>query len=191
MKSYILILLSLYVFVSCQNRLVTENELKEYVLEEDHKLIQKQERAGIDLSVSYRPTDLLAAQELRTKKDVSIAGVDSVRSKYRNYAYFVLNLSKGNKEVLKQMSNFGSFSNTLQTLSFDMANKVNLTTSNQDTIPVADFIYPRLYGASQSTSLLFALINKKLRQASIKKNESFLKKKSQKMFTSMQFLHDG
>jgi len=148
MKSYLFFIIVIFIFVSCKNQLITESELKEYVLQEAHQLRQQQQRAGIDLSVSYRPTDLLIAQELRAKQNYADTTVQQLRTKYGNYAYFILNLSKGNQEVLRQGNNFSSFSSILQTLSFDMAHQVNLTTSNNDTIPVADFIYPRLYGAS-------------------------------------------
>jgi len=47
------------------------------------------------------------------------------------------------------------FSNKLQTLSFKMSEYVNVTTSGKDTIPVADYAFPRTFGLARSTNLLF------------------------------------
>ena len=164
MKTIFILLLAAISLVACKPTTLSEQELTTYIQDVENGLINKQQRKGIDLTVNYRPTDLLVAQELRAKPQQSPALIDSLKTKYKDYSYFVLNLSKENKEVLKQMGDFSNFSNTLQTLSFDMGNHVNLTTSERDTIPVADFIYPRLYGASHSTSLLFVFNNEKIKK---------------------------
>ncbi|MGB0523978.1 MAG: hypothetical protein ACPGJS_13505 [Flammeovirgaceae bacterium] len=148
--------------MACQPDSLNEQELNAYIQDESNGLIKKQTRKGIDVAVACRPTDLLVAQELRAKPNHTTDFIDSLKQKYDQYAYFMLSLSKGNQEVLRQTGDFSSFSNTLQTLSFDMASYVNITTSQQDTISVADFIYPRLYGASQNTSLLFVFRKDKI-----------------------------
>lgn len=119
---------------------------------------------GYTITVAYRPTDLLVHQEMGNAPFSSEA-IGSLRKKYSDYYYFILSLSRNNKEALYQPEGgLVQYSELVQTLSFRMKNYVTLTTSASDTIPVGDFILNRTYGLSQSTDLLFVFNKEKTRK---------------------------
>jgi len=67
---YILLLLS--ISSSCNNpQHLSEEQLKAYVIDPDHGLSEKNEVNEVVTTVTYRPTDLLVAQELRSAFKVS------------------------------------------------------------------------------------------------------------------------
>lgn len=138
----------------------SEADLQEYVLTEDNGLTKIYESGEAKIVVTYRPTDLLVAQELGNVSNYSIEEIQALRNKYGQYAYFILSISSGNKEALYSGNlAYEQFSNLVQNLAFRLDQYANLTTSASDTIPVADFVFPRTYGAGSATSLM-AVFNK-------------------------------
>lgn len=147
--------LVLLVFGSCsQKSFDDKDELMAYVSDPDNGYTQQKSIKGVDFSLTYRPTDMLVQQELMDM--ASKNKIDSLRKKYGEYMYFNLSISKNNKEVL---SNVGSsrtdFGAMVNQLAFGMGEKVHLISQNRDTITLADYIYPRLYGMGGGTSILF------------------------------------
>ena len=55
-----------------------------------------------------------------------------------------------------------NFSRLSRKLSFGMAEAVQLYTSQRDTLQLIDFIYPKMYGMSQSTDVLFVFQKEEL-----------------------------
>jgi hypothetical protein len=104
--------------------------------------------------VRYKPTDLWVIQEIENENFDS-AKLDFLRRKYSGYYYFIVSLSRDNKEALHQVNSRVDYSELVQTMSFRMPQYVTLTTTKQDTIPVGDFMLNRTYGLSASTELLF------------------------------------
>ncbi|MEM7552004.1 MAG: hypothetical protein AAF363_20140 [Bacteroidota bacterium] len=152
--SYLFLILLLGI-LSCEgdSSVSSEKDLQAYVLEEDHGLIKSEQFGNTNISVTYRPTDLLVSQELGN--EISEEQIKELRNKYGNYHYFILGLSSGDKEVLYGGGlDYGRFSDLVQQLSFRMGSYVNLTTSTQDTIPLADYVFPRTYGIGSETNLL-------------------------------------
>lgn len=126
-----------------------------YLRDTDHGYVHEKRVNGYDFSLLYKPTDILVAQELGddtsdTKK------VEALREKYKQYIYFTLSMSKDNKELLsatpKNRQEFGAM---VHQLAFRMNEKVHVFTSKKDTLELLDYIYPRMYGMSNSTSMLF------------------------------------
>jgi hypothetical protein len=130
-----------------------EAELSAYCLDEDHGLTKTVVSGDISMRLTYKPTDLLVAQEMRSFTNPSDDRIVTLRKKYGSYYYFILSLSRSGKEVLGASGNHAEFSELLQTISFRMGEVVNLTTP-RDTIPLADFIYNRTFGLSTSTDIL-------------------------------------
>lgn len=140
---------------------LTPEELNTYILDPDHGLIQRSELNGYAVEVLYRPTDLWVQQELGNEPS-DTTSINTLRKKYSIYYYFIVNLSKNNKEALHQAEGGQQqYSELVQTLSFRMNNYVSLTTTKSDTIPTADFILNRTYGYSDATSLLFVFNREK------------------------------
>ena len=152
--------LFIIMLVSCSSpESLSPEALNKYIQDADHGLVQKAEVNGYTIQVNYRPTDLLVDQELH-HKPADKNEIESLRKKYGAYYYFILSLSKDNKEALHQTGG-DQYSDLVQTLSFRMNNYVNLTTSATDTIPTGDFILNRTYGLSDATSLLFVFRREK------------------------------
>jgi hypothetical protein len=141
---------------------LSEKELKAYVRDAENGMSKEREFKGYKVNVTYRPNDLLVAQETRGETIVDSVELARLKGKYNNYYYFLLSLSRNNKEAEYQAGGgMGQFSELVQTLSFRMSEYVNLTTSAQDTIPVGDYIYPRTYGMSDASTLMFAFNKEK------------------------------
>ena len=134
------------------------DDLSQYVMEPSNGLFQEKSVNGMDLSLYYKPTGLMVAQEI---EHAGIAKLPELENKYEPYAYFILDLSAGEQNALYASGDMGTFSEQLQTLAFRMDQYANLTTSANDTIPVADFIYPRMYGMSKSATVMFVFSKEK------------------------------
>ncbi len=140
---------------SCsQKTFDNKEELMAYVVDPENGYTQQKTVNGVNFSLAYRPTDMLVQQELSEHAEKS--ELDSLRKKYGEYMYFNLSLSKNNKEVLNGLvSNRNGFEVMVNQLAFGMGEKVHLISQTRDTISLADYIYPRLYGMSGSTNILF------------------------------------
>jgi len=143
-------------FVSCDTNKTfkSKEEMLRYLKEGDNNYMQYKTVNGIDFSLLYRPTDLLVSQEIEGEQ-VETSRIDSLREHYGKYLYFNLGISKHNKDILnvlpKNQAEYGALVNQL---AFGMRNKVHLFTQNRDTIPLVDFIFPRMYGMSKSTNIM-------------------------------------
>lgn len=147
------------ILLSCSEKEISHAALIEYVQDESNGLIKKNEVNGIVTEVTYKPTDMWVQLEVGDEP-VRSEVLDSLRNHYGKYYYFILNLSKNNKEALHSApGSSGEYSDLVQTLSFRMSEFVTLTTEKQDTIPVGDFILDRTYGLSSSTAVLFVFAN--------------------------------
>jgi len=148
-------ILAILFCVSCgPKKFDSTEELWEYIKDPQNKYVQQKHVKGIDFSLLYKPHDLLVEQELGSTGNDSL--IQQFRDKYKNYLYFTLSMSKGGHELLshkaRDRQQFGAMVNEL---AFGMRNKVYMYTPAKDTLPMTDFIYPRMYGMSGSTSILF------------------------------------
>jgi hypothetical protein len=131
----------------------TEKELLEYIQQEDNGYKYSKTIVGVDYVLQYRPTDLLVKQELGDKVDEN--QIEKLREKYNKYLYFNLSMSKNNQELLNGVAqDKAKFGQMVNELAFGMEEKVQLYTPQKDTLAMADFIYPRMYGMSNSTSIM-------------------------------------
>lgn len=108
---------------------------------------------GIDYSLMYKPTDLMVLQFIENEHHS--LEIERLRKRYADYLYFNLSMGFQERELLSQ--NLGSrqeFGAMVNQLSFGMANKVNLIGQQRDTIPLLDYVSPRMYGMGQSTEML-------------------------------------
>lgn len=150
--------------VSCSPDYLREEELAEYVLDADNGLTRSVDYNGYQAKVTYRPSDLLIVQETGGVVDIKKQELDRLRKKYSDHYYFILSLSKNNREALYSSGHYGQFSNLMQTLSFRMRNYVKMTTSEKDTIEVADYIYSRTFGMSRGSNLMFVFSKEEINE---------------------------
>jgi predicted GIY-YIG superfamily endonuclease len=153
LKNSLLSLLLLLIISSCAKTFDTQEEMNNYIQDEDNGYNYKKTVAGVDYVLQYRPTDLLVKQELEDKTDA--VQIENLRNKYSKYMYFNLSMSKNNQELLNGVArDKAKFGQMVNELAFGMEEKVHLYTPKKDTLALADFIYPRMYGMSNSTSIM-------------------------------------
>lgn len=152
-KNSLLSVLLVLISTSCSKTFDTQEEMNEYLKDEDNGYNYRKTVIGVDYVLQYRPTDLLVKQELGDKTDAS--QVDKLREKYSKYMYFNLSMSKNNQELLNGVArDKAKFGQMVNELAFGMEEKVHVYTPEKDTLAMADFIYPRMYGMSTATSIL-------------------------------------
>ena len=153
--------------ISCAKKQVTDEQgLKSYIANPENKLVQEKKIKNINLKVQYRPTALFVAQELRALPNPDTNDIKRLKEKYSQYDYFAVSISSNGKEALYNASgDQADFSALLQTLSFRMDQYAHLITDKRDTIPVGDFFFPRTYGSTQASTLLFAFSGEKAKEA--------------------------
>jgi len=151
-NNYFLIILLVFIS-SCNKAFDTQEEMNNYIKEEDNGYHYKKTIAGVDYVLQYRPTDLLVKQELGEGKNPVL--VDKLRKQYGQYLYFNLSMSKNNQELLNGVAqDKAKFGQMVNELAFGMEEKLHLYTPTKDTLALADFIYPRMYGMSSSTAIM-------------------------------------
>jgi hypothetical protein len=152
-RNSLFLLTLLLLLSSCAKTFDTQQELLSYVTDEDHGYQYKKTVNGVDYVLQYRPTDLLVKQELGDK--FSEVQIETLRKKYNKYLYFNLSMSKNNQELLNGVArDKAKFGQMVNDLAFGMEEKVHVYTPEKDTLEMADFIYPRMYGMSKSTSIM-------------------------------------
>ncbi len=149
------IIIVVSVIYSCTTKTFdSSEELMHYIQQPEHEYVHTKMVNGVDFSILYKPTDLLVDQEVT--EDAEASRIDSLRSKYGTYMYFTLSMSKNNQELLSNVAgNKQQFGAMVNELAFGMEQKVHLYTPQKDTIAMADYIYPRMYGMSGATTILF------------------------------------
>jgi hypothetical protein len=133
-----------------------EEELLRFIKDKENGYTQHKITREVDFELMYRPTDLFAKREIESLQSESGLSIDSIRNKYNSYIYFNLSISKRNKELLSVVpKNSSEFSVLSNKLSFGMGESIFLITAAKDTLEMVDYLYPKMYGVSQSTSMLF------------------------------------
>jgi hypothetical protein len=154
-KAIILLFFVVLFFNRCATKTFdTQEDLWSYLKEVDNGYLQEKNINGYNFSLLYKPTDLLVAQEL--EENPTQERINELREKYKKQLYFTLSMSRNGKELLsttpKNRHQFGAMVNQL---AFGMREKVTLFTQKKDTLELLDYIYPRMYGMSQATAMLF------------------------------------
>jgi hypothetical protein len=160
---YLPFLLLLFLF-ACKPTIVDKVSLLDYVKNTENGVSKVYQVEPNKVVASIRPTDLVIEQ-IAAKSSQKV--LDSLQKKYSKYWYFSTSFSIAGQDMLNviQQQNYAKFSELLQVVSFRMPQYAYLTTSNQDTIQMADYSYVRLYGMSRSTDLLMVFENTKAQNA--------------------------
>jgi hypothetical protein len=152
-KNSLLLIMLVLIVSSCSKTFETQEEMNDYIKDENNGYSYKKTIVGVDYVLQYRPTDLLVKQELGDNNNPT--QVDKLRQKYNKYLYFNLSMSKNNQELLNGVArDKAKFGQMVNELAFGMEEKVHLYTPEKDTLAMADFIYPRMYGMSNATAIM-------------------------------------
>jgi len=150
----ILILLILPFHSACMNISDYEEYIK-YLAKQDNGLTISKQINKVDMKLSYRPTEFFVYQELKGRDNLTRKMINDTRNDYKSHYYFLLQLSIDNKEVLRYAPSQQTYSYLINTLSFNMEDKIFLISSKNDTLSLLDYHAPRTYGTAGSTSVIF------------------------------------
>ncbi len=136
---------------ACSSKTVSMDELKKYPFDSSHGLIQESNRGGAKVEVYYKPKELVLRQELN---NADHKGEVETRKKMDSLDYFVFRLSRNGHEIENDYANDPEmFNKVVDYLSFSFGNGVYLI-HRKDTMPILDFSYARMFGASDASQLL-------------------------------------
>lgn len=153
-KNSLFLLILILVISSCSNKeFDTTEEIFAFISEEDNGYCYKMEVNGVSYTLQYKPTDLMVQQELNGK--LNEPEIVRLRNKYSKNLYFNLSMSIQGKELLSNTAiDRNKFNQLVNDLVFNMPEKVSLLSAKKDTLSIIDCIYPRMYGMSNSTTIL-------------------------------------
>ena len=141
-----------------------KEELHEYLGDEANGLSQSIDNGTVNLRLTYCPSDLMIWREVEDRPDVE--AFEQVSGSYNDYLYFTMQLTAGGRDALYGTSvDQADFNEKLQTLSFRLQQYINLTTSQRDTIPLADAHFTRTFGKSSSNDVLLVFSREKTADA--------------------------
>lgn len=148
--SILFLMLSL---MACQEKkIVSEQELKDYVLDPENGLRKQREKNGVDLEVIYRPSELIMAQQLDGINDKE-ERVKTIKS-FDSLTYFVLKLSRKGQEIENAyVSDEAKFVQVINYLSSSIGSNIYLL-HESDTIHALDAVYTRMFGSATATSVM-------------------------------------
>lgn len=143
-----------------------EGPYRAYIQEARHGLTQTQEANGATVTCSYRPPDLLVAQELAGGEGAATpAAVDSLRRSYAGRAYFSLALSQNGTEIENQLvTDHDAFTQAITYLGAGIARDVYLATPapRADSVAALTALYPRQYGNTGRSTVLLLFDTRRL-----------------------------
>lgn len=149
----IILVLFIFIISSCAKNFDTQEDMMAYITDEDNEYQYKKTVNGVDYVLQYRPTDLLVKQELPEKHTTK--QIEELRKQYNKYLYFNLSMSKNDQELLNGLArNKQQFGQMVSQLAFEMDQKVHMYTPQKDTLAMADFVYPRMYGMTEATTIM-------------------------------------
>jgi hypothetical protein len=158
-KNSLFLLLFVILATSCNKTFENQEEMTTYLKDEDNGYIYTKSLSGINYVLQYRPTDLIVKRELTNINDKT--EVKALREKYCKFLYFNLSMSKNNQELLNSFSgNEIKFGKLLNDLAFNIDKKIYLYTPKKDTLHMLDFIYPRMFGMSNNTTIMIVFPRK-------------------------------
>ncbi|MCH5718196.1 hypothetical protein [Niabella hibiscisoli] len=141
---------------------LSKEELLEYVNDPDNGLTKEQEANGVKVKLSFYPSSLLVAQE-----QADTIPIEKLKARYGGHYYFKARFSKDGKEAIRQLGDFGKYSEMVQVLAFRMNDYVNLTTSSKDTLSMADYFFDQTYGMSDGNNLMLVFSKDQIKNANM------------------------
>ncbi|HVD97192.1 MAG TPA: hypothetical protein VNB90_03235 [Cytophagaceae bacterium] len=146
-------IMCLFVF-ACQNK-TDKSDLISYLNDPDNGLKKEKTIGDYKIDITYYPTNLLIEKEI--ENGTTPEQLEIRRNEYERYNYFILNMSLSGKDVVyKGSTNTEQFSACINKLNFGLSDYIYALRDKKDTLNLADYYVPNLYGMRQSTQILFA-----------------------------------
>ncbi|MBN1183846.1 MAG: hypothetical protein JXB49_16255 [Bacteroidales bacterium] len=148
-------LVFLLFLASCNQYLPHEN-LVSYINDPKHGLVQEKISNGYTIKLTYKPSELIAWQEIQILGNSSKERINEILSRYDDQYYFVLSFSHEGKEILGKAQDMNWFNQILSQLSFNMQENVSLIVEEKDTLQVIDYSLSRTFGMASSSDVLLS-----------------------------------
>lgn len=149
MITRILIITMMIGLLACGSAEMKEDDLKNYIANDEHGLHKEIEKNGITIEAFYKPSQMVWNSDIsgeadHAKRELMIKACDTL-------TYFSLHFSRNGKEIENAyVSEPEVFERIVNYLSFDILNDLYLINGN-DTVPAVDAVYARTFGAGTST----------------------------------------
>lgn len=158
-KRYAALICFVCLFLSCSNKYRTDKvTLIEYIKNEENGLTHEVILGPNNYRVTYRPTELILEQELKANASCNR---DSLFEVYADCRYFVLSLKHDSLEIFGRRYN--NFEELLKRISFNMSDYVTMVDQKSgDVFYLSDYVYPRMYNSTSSTSILLCFKDPRL-----------------------------
>lgn len=146
-----ILVLSLMLQFGCKPARLEEQALMAYMQEEENGLVKKATYGAFVISAYYKPTDLIVKQQLQKN---TLREIDSLRSAYKQYMYFILAIEKDGKDLETSFAlNASSFAEKILYLTSAFPENIRLMAGSQQQT-LEDYLYTRSYGSGPSQFLL-------------------------------------
>lgn len=141
------------VLVSCGGpKTVSIDELKGFIQEPEHGLIQTIAMNGITLEVLYRPKDFVIAQDIDSDEEKEWL---KAREKLDSLDYFVLKISRSGEEVQNKFAgNQSRFDNAINYLSNGIQEDVSIVEDGGKVFEAESTSFAPTFGISDGTRVL-------------------------------------
>lgn len=174
MRPLILTMMLAFLVFSCfyRTRYVSKEELVQYILNPENGLIKTEQRNGFDIQVLYRPNDLIVEQLAVITTQVEW---DSLSHALAPYRYFIVKISKDNKELETHAAASPELHRKLiEHLNSGIAQDFKAI-AGKDTLDVDQVVYTPFFGTANQTSfmLVFKTNESKLSTTNLIYNDSF------------------
>lgn len=172
LRTYLLLAFFVLTIMGCKRKLMY-GDYMDYIKDSENGLVQVKVINGVQMKVTYRPTELWVLQELHGRDSISKEDIKEAYERYGQQYYFILSLSYGGKEILSNAYDRNRFSMLVRQFAFNMDQSVVLTTEKKDTLQILDSHYARMYATTPSTDILFAFerSNKRTRYIELRIDE--------------------
>lgn len=147
-----------------RTRHVSKEELVQYILDPENGLIKSEQRNGFEVQVLYRPNDLITEQ-------MTVAGTqlewDSLSQALASYYYFIVKLSKDNKELETHAASSPDIHlKLIEHLNGGIAQDF-LAIAGNDTLEVDQVVYTPFFGSANQTSFMLVFNSIKEKSSTI------------------------
>ncbi len=165
MKWGALILLSLSMYGCSTPENLPEIELDEFITNESNGVSKNVDIGEINVKVTFKPSDMAIWKDVENESDPT--KIKTAFDYHNQYCYFVMKLSTGGRDALYGASHgHEDFTEKLHTLSFRMKDFINITTSDKDTIQLADAYYSRIFGKGKTSDVVLLFEKERIQDVS-------------------------
>jgi len=136
---------------------LTAEQLYEYIKDKDHGLYFEQKEGSSNITAYYKPSCLVAYNELLNQKGKE----DSILNLYRNNYYFIVSISLDGQDLESVHANAHDYGAVISELSFSSDQWFSIDSGDKLIKPM-EVVFPRNYGMSPASSFMLVFDKKEL-----------------------------